>query len=49
MLQANSDTYLTLLQITSMPPGPGLPSPATLLFNYPVRGSMLVANRAPIN
>ena len=34
------DVYLALLQIYSTPIGPGLPSPAALMFNRPVRGPM---------
>ena len=42
----NSDTYLALLQVTSIPIKPGLPSPATLLFNHlHIRG----INRVSIN
>ena len=32
----------------STPLGLGLPSPATLLFNCPIRGIMLIINRPPI-
>ena len=31
-----------------MPLGPGLSSPATLLFNHPTRGIMPILNRLPI-
>ena len=32
-----------------MPLGPGLPSPATLLFNHPTRGIMPIINRISIS
>ena len=37
------------MKIKVMPLGPGLPSPATLLFNCPARGKMPIVNRLPIN
>ena len=45
----NSNTHIALLQIRTMPLGPGLPSPATLLFNFPTRGIMPLVNRLPIS
>ena len=32
-----------------MPPGPGLPNPATLIFNWPTRGIMPIINRILIS
>ena len=43
-----SDIHLALLQVRMMPLGPGLPSPATLLFNCSARGIMPIINRLPI-
>ena len=40
---------MAMLQIRTTPLGQGLPSPATLLFNCPVRGIMSVMDRPPIN
>ena len=40
---------MAMLQIRTTPLGQGLPSPATLLFKYPVRDIMPVMNRPPIN
>ena len=40
-----SDPHIALLQIRSTPLGPGLPSPATLLFNHPIRSIMPTINR----
>ena len=45
----NNDINLTLLQIGLMPIGTGLPSPATLLFNRPIRALLPQMNREPIN
>ena len=42
----SSDPHIALMQIRSTPLGQGLPSPATLLFNHPVRG-MPIINRPP--
>ena len=36
---------MALLQIRSTPLVPGLPSPETLLFNYPITGIMPIINR----
>ena len=44
-----SDIHIASLQIRLMPLGPGLPSPAMLLFNYPVRGIMPIIDRLLIN
>ena len=41
----NSDIHLGLMQIRMMPLGPGLPNPATLLFNHPTRGIMPIIYR----
>ena len=38
-----------MLQMKSTPVGSGLPSPATLLFNRPIRALLLKINREPIN
>ena len=51
-IDAKFDMYIALLQIRSSPLEPGLPSPATLLFNCPIRGVMPILNRlliSPIN
>ena len=40
-----SDPHIALLQIRSTPLGLGLPSPATLLFNHPIRGIMAIIYR----
>ena len=45
----NADTHLALLQIGTTPLGPGIPNPATLLFNYPTRGIMQIVNRLPLS
>ena len=45
----NSDMHLALLHITMMSLGPGLPSPATQLFNQPTRGIMPIINRILIS
>ena len=37
---ANNDAHVTMMQIHSMLIGPGLPSPAALMFNRPVRGQI---------
>ena len=42
-----SDPHTVLLQIRSTPLGPGLPSPATLLFNHTIKGIMSTINRPP--
>ena len=44
-----SDIHIALLQIRSTLLGPGLQSPATLLFNHPIRGTMPIINRLPIS
>ena len=41
----NNDVNLALLQIRSMPKGPGLPSPVMLLLNRPIRGLLHQMNR----
>ena len=41
--------YITLLQIRSILLEPGLPCPAMLLFNHPVRGIIPIINMLPIN
>ena len=46
---SGSDVHIALLQKRTTPLGQGLPSPATLLFNCPVRGIMPVMDRPPIN
>ena len=43
-----SDMHIALLQIRSTPLGQGLPSPARLLFNNPIRGIMPILSRSPI-
>ena len=44
-INAKSYIYVALLQIRSTPLGPGVPSPAMLLFNCPIRGIMPIINR----
>ena len=46
---SGGDIYIAMLQIRTTPLVQGLPSPATLLFNCPVRNSMLVMDRLLIN
>ena len=41
--------HKALFHIRSSPLGPGLPSPATSLFNCPIRGIMTILSRPPIN
>ena len=48
-LDSSGDIHMTMLQIRTTPLGLGLPSPAMLLFNCPVRGIMPVMDRPPIN
>ena len=40
---------MAMLQIRTTPMGQGLPSPATVLFNHPVKGIMPIMDRPPIN
>ena len=47
-IDTKSDMHITLLQIRSTPLGPGFPSTATLLFNFPIRGVKLILSRLPI-
>ena len=47
--ESRSDTHIALLQIQMTPLGQGLPSPATVLFNCPIRGIMQVINRLLIH
>ena len=44
-----SDPHVDLLHIISTPLGSGLPSPATLLFNHPIRCIMPILTRLPTN
>ena len=44
-----TDINLALLQMKSMAIESGIPCPATLLFNQPIRIIMQRLNRAPIN
>ena len=46
---SGSDIHIALLQIRSTPPRQGLPSPATLLFNCPVRGIIPIIDRPQVN
>ena len=46
---SGDDIHMAMLQIRNTPLGQGLPSPAMLLFNCPVRGIMSVMDRQPIN
>ena len=43
------DPHIASLYIRKTPLGPGLPSPVTVLFNYPVRGIMPIISRLPIS
>ena len=45
---SRSDPHIALLQIQMMPLGQGLPSPATMLTNQPIRDMMPVINRLPV-
>ena len=45
---SSGDIHMALLQINTTPLGPGLPSPATLLFNHLVCCVMPVIDRKPI-
>ena len=47
--ETNEDIQVALLQTRSTPLEPGLPSPATLLFNCPIWGIMPIINRLQIN
>ena len=42
---SRSDPHISLLQIQMTPLGQGLPSPAMVLLNCPIRGAMPVINR----
>ena len=44
-----SDIHLALLHVKTMPLGPGLPSPASLLLNYHTRDIIPLINRPPIS
>ena len=44
-----SDLHIALLQIRQTPLSPGLPSPATLLFDCPIRGIMPILTRLLLN
>ena len=46
--ESGNDVHIALLQIRTMLLGQVLPSPATMLFNCPVKGMMLVMNRPPL-
>ena len=46
---SGGDIHMAMLQIRTTPQGQGLPSPAMLLLNWPVRGIMPVMDRPPIN
>ena len=45
----NTVINLTLLQIRTTPLGPGLPSPAMLVFNCCIKGIMLMIKKYPIS
>ena len=47
-IEINNDIHVALLQIKSTPLEPGLPSPASLLFNHPIWSIMTIINRLPI-
>ena len=42
------DPHIALLQICMTPLGQGLPSPAAMLFNCPIRGIMPITDRIPV-
>ena len=44
----SKDIILALIQIRTTPLGPGLPSPAAILFNRPTKGALLKINRSLI-
>ena len=46
---SGGDIHMAMLQIRTTPLGQGLPSPAMLLFNHPVRGIMPIKDRPAIN
>ena len=48
-IKTNKDVHIALLQIRASPLEPGLPNPATLLFNHPICGIMSIMNRLPFN
>ena len=48
-IETNDDIHVALVQIRATSLGPGLPSPAKLLFNHSIQGIMLIINRIPIN
>ena len=45
---SKTDPHVALLEIQMMLLGQGLPSPATMLFNHPIRSIMSVINRLPV-
>ena len=45
MFVSRGDPQIAFLQIHMTPLGQGLPSPATVLFNHPIGGIMLIINR----
>ena len=47
-MHTNADIYVALLQVCSTSLGQGLSSPATVVFNCPIRGIMPIINRPPI-
>ena len=49
MKDTNADPHIAFLQIRPAILGQGLPSPAILLFNHPIRGSLSVINRTPVD
>ena len=48
-IDTKSDIHKALVQLRSTLLGQGLPSPAVVLFNCPVRGIMPIVNRLLIN
>ena len=48
-IKTNEDKHAALLQIRATPLEPGLPCPATLLFNHPIWGIMTIINRISID
>ena len=48
-MDTNADPYIVSLQIKSTLLGQGLPSHATPLSKWPIRGNMLILHRWPIN
>ena len=46
--ESRGHPHIALLQICMTPLKPGLPSPATILFNHPIIGIMPIINIPPV-